>query len=74
MGAINSKRTLEEDADQRIIKQKLEFDTLLKDYMKERMVKDSRKSYEHAKLQKQLERESKMQSIKEKKFEEELML
>lgn len=40
IGMINSKRTLEEEADQRIIKQKLEFDTLLKEYLKENMLKD----------------------------------
>ena len=71
---INSKRTLEEDTDQRILKQKMEFDNLLKDYFKDNMAKETKRTLEHAKLQKNLERESKMQSIRERKFEEELAL
>ena len=50
IGQINSKRTLEEETDQRIIKQKLEFDNLLKEYLKANMVKEQRKTIESAKI------------------------
>ena len=38
----------------------MEFDTLLKEYLKENMSKENRRTVENAKLQKNLERESKM--------------
>lgn len=41
--------------------------------MQENKVKEQKKHFEEKKLQKQLERESKIQTIKEKKFEEELL-
>jgi hypothetical protein len=46
LGEMSSKRTLEEETDQRILKQKLEFDGLLKQYMQENKVKEQRKHFE----------------------------
>ena len=51
LGQMSSKRTLEEDTDNRIIKQKMEFDALLRQYMQENKVKEARKSHETNKLQ-----------------------
>jgi hypothetical protein len=73
LGETETRRDMEEDTDRRILKQKQEFDALLNEYLHENKVKEARKMYEDNKIQKQFVREQKIQSIKEKKFEEDLV-
>ena len=51
----------------------MEFDALLKQYLIESKQREHKKQSENKKLEKQLQRESKIQSIKDKKFEEDLI-
>lgn len=52
LGETDPRRDQEEDTDRRIIKQKLEFDALLNEYIHENKVRETRKVYEDAKIQK----------------------
>ena len=62
-----------EETDKRIIKQKQEFDALLKTYLQEAKMREYKKNDQQRVVEKQLQRESKIQSIKDRKFEEDLM-
>ena len=55
------------------MKQKQEFDGLLKLYLQETKAKEAKKAKDQQYVERQFQRESKMQYIKEKKFDEELL-
>ena len=60
MGEAASKVDAEGDTDRRIMKQKLEFDTLLKQYFMESRAKEHKKAIMSVKNDKQTTREQKM--------------
>ena len=62
-----------EETDRRILRQKQEFETLYRQYQLEIKAKEMKKREEDAQIQKRLQRESRIQSIREKKFQEELL-
>ena len=53
LGESDPRKDVEEDTDRRILKQKMEFDALLNEYLHENKVKETRKVFEDQKLQKQ---------------------
>jgi hypothetical protein len=65
----------EDDAEtmERILRQKKEYETLLKAYNLEQKSRTRTKELEQRRLEKQLQRELKLKQIREKKFEEELL-
>jgi hypothetical protein len=67
-----SKEHLENETDRRILRQKQEFEALYRQYEMEMKQKEYRKKYENDKVQKKLQREMKIQAIKEQKFQEEM--
>lgn len=73
LGETDQRKDFEEDTDRRILKQKMEFDALLNEYLHDTKVKQTKKHFEDEKIQKQFMREQKIQTIKEKKFEEDLI-
>lgn len=50
LGEDDNKRTIEEETDRRILKQKMEFDALLNEYLHENKVKENRKAFEDGKV------------------------
>jgi len=62
-----------EETDRRIIRQKQEFETLYRQYQNELKAKEFKKKDEDTKQEKRLQRESRIQAIRERKFQEELM-
>ena len=52
LGEVNGKLDADEETDQRILKQKMEFDALLKQYLLETRTKDHKKQLERTKLEK----------------------
>jgi hypothetical protein len=61
LGDQNQNEQNQEDTDRRIIKQKLEFDALLKEYMQQNKSKESKKAKEIQYLERQLQREAKQE-------------
>ena len=57
----------------RIMRQKKEYETLLKAHKQEQKAKNKGKAAEHERLERQIQREMKLKQIREKKFEEELI-
>lgn len=64
---------LEGETDRRILKQKQEFEALYQQYMLEMKQKQHRRRFDDDKVQRSLMREQKIQTIKERKFQEELV-
>ncbi|CDW83414.1 UNKNOWN [Stylonychia lemnae] len=62
-----------EETDRRILKQKQEFEALYRQYHMEMKQKEMRKKQDESKSQKKIQREVKIQTIKEKKFQDELL-
>ena len=62
-----------EETDRRILRQKQEFETLYRQYQLEIKAKELKKREEDAQVEKRLQRESRIQAIREKKFQEELL-
>lgn len=62
-----------EETDRRILKQKQEFEALYRQYHMEMKQKEMRKKQDESKTQKKVQREVKIQTIKEKKFQDELL-
>ncbi len=63
----------EQETISRIMKQKQEYETLLRANMHEKQSKAKLKEFEQARVEKQVQREIKLTKIREKKFEEELI-
>ena len=62
-----------EETDRRILRQKQEFETLYRQYQGEMKTREQRKNTEKGKDEKRLQRESRIQAIRERKFQEELL-
>lgn len=62
-----------EETDRRILRQKQEFETLYRQYQNEMKAKQVKKKDEDSKLEKRLQREQRIQAIRERKFQEELL-
>ena len=58
---------------ERILRQKKEYETLLKQHDQEKRAKNKSKEAQQARLERQIQREMKLKQIREKKFEEELI-
>ncbi|TNV71269.1 hypothetical protein FGO68_gene536 [Halteria grandinella] len=73
LGAVVNKGDDSEETDRRIIRQKQEFETLYRQYQNELKAKEFKKKDEDTKQEKRVQRESRIQAIRERKFQEELM-
>ncbi len=62
-----------EETDRRILRQKQEFEALFRQYQNELKAREMRKTTEDAKVEKRTQRDSKIQTIRERKFQEELL-
>ena len=60
LGEAQGRGDSEEETDRRILRQKMEFDNLLKLYLQENRVKENKKLYEQRMMEKQSQRESKI--------------
>lgn len=60
-------------ADQRILKQKKQFEALLKQYKLDKKIRDNKRQQDIRRAEKMAAREEKIQHIKQRKFEEEMM-
>lgn len=71
----NKKNAASEDHEtlERIMRQKKEYETLLRAYDHEKKAKTHNKEREQKKAERQMAREMKLKQIREKKFEEELI-
>ena len=70
----NTKQQLQDqETMDRIMRQKKEYETLLKQHAQEQKAKNRNKEAEHKRLEKQIQREMRLKQIREKKFEEELI-
>ena len=58
---------------ERILRQKKEYETLLKQHEQEKRAKNKSKEAQQARLERQIQREVRLKQIREKKFEEELI-
>jgi len=61
------------EADQRILKQKKQFETLLRQYKMDRKVQNVKRLQTKARAQKMALRDDKIKAIKQRKFEEEML-
>lgn len=61
------------DADQRIIKQKKQFETLLKQYKMDKKVQEAKRQQLQQRADKMALRDDKIKAIKQKKFEEQMV-
>ena len=73
LGQVYQRGEDTEETDRRIIKQKQEFETLYRQYQNEMKTREMKKKDEDAKTEKRLQRESRTQTIRERKFQEELL-
>jgi DNA/RNA-binding domain of Phe-tRNA-synthetase-like protein len=68
IGHMGSRLGEVEETDRRIIRQKQEFDALYRQYMQELKSKEKRRTEGTGNLEKRLQREQKIQAIRERKF------
>jgi hypothetical protein len=73
LGEPHGPREGVEETDRRILRQKQEFEALYRLYHHDMKQRNTRKAVEDQKLEKKLMREHKIQAIKERKFQEELL-
>ena len=60
-------------ADERIQKQKKQFDGLMKQYRKEQKLVEAKKAFDRDRQEKMMHRDQKIKAIKQRKFEEEMV-
>jgi hypothetical protein len=73
LGAIQPKGDDSEETDRRIFRQKAEFETLYRQYMNEQKAKEVKRKEEDSKIERRLRRETRIQAIRERKFQNDLM-
>ena len=71
-GAQNPKGDDSEETDRRIFRQKQEFETLYRQYQNELKAKEFKRKDEDVKQERRIKRESRIQAIRERKFQDEL--
>ena len=72
LGSVNQIDNVEE-TDRRILRQKQEFEALYRQYQQEVKQRETKKRLEGSKNQKSVAREQKIQTIKERKFQDDLL-
>jgi hypothetical protein len=72
LGAQNPKGDDSEETDRRIFRQKQEFETVYRQYQNELKAKEFKRKDEDVKQERRIKRESRIQAIRERKFQDEL--